>query len=330
MLTIHENLETALESCTMVGITHGGIFHADEVLATVILERAFGDFGIVRVASVPENVPSQVIVYDIGYGAFDHHQPQGAGNRKNGVPYASAGLIWRAYGKAALKDTTEDKDNASKIWSMVDCRLVQGVDAVDCGVAPKNYQYGVISLSQIVSGFNPVWNSNLSNNQAFKKAAGTMSQVLSNTIEYAAGIVKAEKAISQAIDTAEQGILILPDFMPWREGVLRSANPKAEGINFVIYPSVRGGYNWQVVPKNMSTRTARKEVPTAWWGLAGKELQEVCGVPDATFCHRAGFIGGAQSLLGALAMVSADAAAIALNQHARLATVSATDLSTKS
>ena len=329
MLTVYENLETALENYAVVGITHGGIFHADEVLATAILERAFGDFGIVRVASVPENVPSQVIVYDIGYGAFDHHQPQGAGNRKNGVPYASAGLVWREYGMAALRDV-EKTDSASKIWSMVDCRLVQGVDAVDCGVAPKNYQYGVISLSQIVSGFNPVWSSDISGNKAFEQAVDVMSKVLANTIASAAAIVKAENAVNQAINTAEQGILILPEFMPWREGVLKSANPKAKDINFVIYPSARGGYNWQSVPENVDSCKARKEVPTAWWGLAGKELQEVCGVPDATFCHRAGFIGGAQSLSGVLAMASADTAAIALNQHARLAAVSATDLSTKS
>jgi len=40
----------------------------------------------------------------------------------------------------------------------------------------------------------------------------------------------------------------------------------------------------------------------AWRGLRGAELNEVAGVPDAEFVHRAGFIGGAWSKESAITM----------------------------
>ena len=88
-------------------ITHGGVFHADDVMATVILEKVFGDVTVCRVLEVPEKLNSNVIVYDIGCGKWDHHQKGGNGVRKNGsnvgVPYAAAGLIWRDFGYEAIK-----------------------------------------------------------------------------------------------------------------------------------------------------------------------------------------------------------------------------------
>ena len=52
-------------------ITHGGVFHADDVMATVILEKVFGDVTVCRVLEVPEKLNSNVIVYDIGGGKWD-------------------------------------------------------------------------------------------------------------------------------------------------------------------------------------------------------------------------------------------------------------------
>lgn len=300
MLIVYENIEEALENSTMVGITHSGMFHADEVLATAILERAFENFGVVRLSSVPKNVPSRAIVYDMGGGAFDHHQLTGAGKRNNGVPYASAGLVWQEYGMAALQGT----NNAQAIWDTLDYCLVQKVDAVDCGYISKDCQDKVFTLSQIVLDFNPVWNKPYLSNQAFEQAVGMMRQVLLNAINHAAATLNAKEQVMQAIDVAEQGVLVLPMFMPWRDSVLDPHNLKASSIQFVVYPSVREGYNWQTVPESRLIHKARKEVPTAWWGLTGKNLQEACGIPDAIFCHRDGFIGAAQSLAGALDMVS--------------------------
>lgn len=39
-----------------------------------------------------------------------------------------------------------------------------------------------------------------------------------------------------------------------------------------------------------------------WRGIRNEELQQVSRIPDASFCHATGFIGGADSRDGALQM----------------------------
>ena len=38
------------------------------------------------------------------------------------------------------------------------------------------------------------------------------------------------------------------------------------------------------------------KISSEWKGLNGSSLQEVTGIATATFCHPAGFIGGAETL----------------------------------
>ena len=64
--------------------------------------------------------------------------------------------------------------------------------------------------------------------------------------------------------------------------------------------SNRGGYNWQCIPDAPGSFGQRKPVPMPWRGLRGQELQAITGVASATFCHPAGFIGGAETLEDAI------------------------------
>jgi uncharacterized UPF0160 family protein len=63
---------------------------------------------------------------DPATGDFDHHQKGGAGERPNGIPYASFGLVWRHHGPALC-------GGDPRVVASVDGRLVQGVDAIDTG-----------------------------------------------------------------------------------------------------------------------------------------------------------------------------------------------------
>ena len=58
-------------------------------------------------------------------GDFDHHQRGGAGERANGIRYASFGLVWREFGAALA--------GGEEAAAAIDERLVQGVDANDTG-----------------------------------------------------------------------------------------------------------------------------------------------------------------------------------------------------
>ena len=285
--------------------THAGIFHTDKVFSSVILEKVLGDVYISRVFKVPEDMKDDIIVYDIGGGEFDHHQRGENGFRENGVPYASAGLIWKKYGDCIVADTADPK----LVWELIDRDLIQGIDAVDNGAMPKaEYPAQNLSVSQIISGFNPNWDSTEESDEAFVKAVEFARSVFDNALANAKSKARAKKIVEDAIESADGAIMVLEKFVPWQEFIFSSGNKKAEEIQFVIFPSNRGGYNWQCVPDTLGGFGQRKPVPEEWKGLPSEKLKEVTGVANASFCHPAGFMGGAETLEDAIALARIAAA----------------------
>lgn len=286
-----------MEQATVV--THGGVFHADEVLATVILSKVLEDITVLRTFKVPEGLSDDVIVYDIGFGRFDHHQKGGNGARENGVPYASVGLIWKEYGHQIVENTA----NPELVWELIDRDLIQGVDATDNGAMPKpESELSNMSFSNIISGFNPTWDSNEDSDEAFIKAVEFAETVFENTLKNATAKAKAQKIVEEAIEKSQEHIMVLEQFVPWQEFVFSSENAKASEVQFVVFPSNRGGYNWQCVPDMLGGFGQRKTVPSEWRGLSGENLQKVTGVPTANFCHAAGFLGSAETFEDAYAL----------------------------
>lgn len=293
MMNITKNITEA------TAITHGGTFHADEIMATVILEKVFGDITVCRTFRVPEDLKEDVIVYDIGFGAFDHHQKGGNGARENGVPYAACGLIWKEFGPQIVANTC----NPELVWNLIDRDLIQGIDAGDNGVMPKaDYPAQAMSFSAVISGFNPNWDSNEDPDEAFAKAVELAEVVFDNTLASTIAKAKAEQIVEEAIEKAEEHIMVLNQFVPWQEYIFSSTSPKADEIQFVVFPSNRGGYNWQCVPDVEGSFGQRKSVPEEWKGLRDADIQKVTGIDTATFCHPAGFIGGAETFADAYAL----------------------------
>lgn len=280
-------------------VTHGGIFHSDEVLATVILSKVLGDITVLRTFKVPEALDEKVIVYDIGFGEFDHHQKGGNGTRENGVPYAAVGLIWKKFGRPLVADTC----NPELVWNLIDRDLIQGVDATDNGAMPTaDYPAQVMQFSKIISCFNPQWDGSEDSDDAFLKAVAFAEVVFDNTFAFAVSKAKAQSIVDEAIEKSEGHIMVLDQFVPWQEFIFASNNNKAADVQLVVFPSNRGGYNWQCVPDTLGGFGQRKAVPTEWKGLRGSELQTVTGIKTASFCHPAGFIGGADTFEDALAL----------------------------
>lgn len=280
-------------------ITHGGTFHADEVMATVILSKVFDDLRVCRIFKVPEEVSEDVVVYDIGFGELDHHQKGGNGARENEVPYAACGLVWKKFGMQVVADSI----NPEKVWDIIDRMLIQGIDATDNGAMPRaEYPTQTMNISAIVSGFNPNWDSKDDPDEAFMQACALAEQVFDNCLERARGLVKADAIVEEAVEKADGHIMVLDQFVPWDNPLLNSENEKAAEIQFVVFPSNRGGYNWQCVPDALGSFGQRKQVPESWRGLRDEALQKETGIETATFCHPAGFIGGAETLEDAVAL----------------------------
>ena len=277
-------------------ITHGGVFHADEVMATVILSKVMEEVRVCRTFKVPEDIAEDVVVYDIGYGELDHHQKGGNGARENEVPYAACGLVWKKYGMKVC-------EGSEKVWDIIDRTLIQGIDATDNGAMPRvDYPTQTMTISAIVSGFNPNWDSNDDPDSCFMKAFALAEQVFDNCLERAKGLVKADEIVEEAIGKSEGNIMVLDQFVPWDMPIFNSENEKAADIQFVVFPSNRGGYNWQCVPDAPGSFGQRKSVPESWRGLRGEDLQKETGVATASFCHPAGFIGGADTLEDAITL----------------------------
>ena len=280
-------------------ITHAGTFHADEVFATVILEKVFGALSICRVNAVPDKMREGVIVYDIGQGELDHHQRGGNGTRNNGVPYAASGLVWKQYGKRLTERTCDPE----LVWELIDRELIQGIDAIDNGVLPQtDYAVKYLNVSELIRMMNPLGNTDESFDEAFYKAVSLAEMIFERVYASAVSKAEARQKVELAVQNTAGNIMVLDQYVPWQQFIFDSADPRAEEILFVVFPSARGGFNCQCVPDVPGGYGQRKSMPEKWRGLTGKELQRATGVPDAVFCHPAGFIGGAETLEGAVKM----------------------------
>lgn len=273
-------------------ITHGGVFHADEVFATIILEDVLDtDITVARVLNVPENV-EDAIIYDIGGGDLDHHQRGGNGERKNGVPYASCGLVWNNF--ASNKYSEDEIDYIDKL-------LIQTIDANDNGTIPKiDYCVNVVNICNIISWMNATWDNNIDNDERFIKACNIAREIYKAAIKKALSTLKATQYVNSAIDESSDGIVILDTFMPWQSALFK--HEKCNEINFIIFPSKRGGYSCQCIPTEIGGFDQRIPLPESWRGLSGEELEKVSGIEGAIFCHKAGFLCSNKTMAGAILM----------------------------
>lgn len=298
-----------------MAVTHGGTFHCDEVMATVILELYHQAIGIneMTVCRVnrydPQEHPGHhAYVYDIGGGNWDHHQRGGNGSRDNGIPYSSCGLIWRDFGMTVC-DGRWSLAETKAIWQNIDKDLIQPIDSVDCGTMPRtDYPVQPLTVSSVISAFNPNWDDNLDLDCAFRRAFDYAYATFHMIYNRAVAKVKAANEVYKILDGAKDPrIMILEKYLPWIDIIL---NPDDNHVNRAskvlvgIYPAHRGGYQWRTVPDREGSYGMRAPAPTKWWGQSGDAIREITGVKTANFCHPNGFIGGAETLEDAITMAT--------------------------
>lgn len=283
MIKIVKNIEDA------GFVTHAGKFHADEVFATILLEKIYDKINLIRLPEVDGINLDKKFVYDIGGGKFDHHQIGGNGQRNSGIKYAAFGLVWKEFGRKYLQK--KQVNNIEECFNMFDKNFVQFIDAGDNGqIKYENIDINLVTLSDIIEGFNPNWNEDTDPDEKFTEALQIAKKVFDNKIESTISKCNAKKFVEQAIENSENGIMILDKFMPYQEFILESNNEKAGKILYVVFKSNRKGYTIKAVPKKMGSFENRKSFPKEWCGLRNEELQTVTGVKTATFCHNMGFI----------------------------------------
>ncbi len=277
-------------------ITHSGTFHADEVMATVILLNKFGSMKLFR-STNPKN--DNAFIYDVGFGAFDHHGIDFDEARENGVKYASCGLIWRAFGNDIVsKLDVEDTEN---FVQSIDKNLIMDIDRDDNGQTLKNEpEIKLQNIPNLIGSFNPVWNDLSSETINFLNAVSFANTIFNNMINKMVSKEAAKKIIEEKIEESNNGILILDNYMPWKDIVLSSSNPKASEILYAIFPSKRGGYNVVATPVISGSFDVKKPFPEEWAGKENDELRQISGIDTITFCHKNLFICACKTFEDAL------------------------------
>ncbi len=287
------NIQITKDETKANAFTHAGVFHADDVFSTVLLGQMF-DIVLARVNHVPlHNV--NCIVYDIGLGKFDHHQPTAA-LRPSGNKYASFGLLWKHYGMKYLTENNGCTQEIANIaFNIIDKMLVEGVDAIDNGQVERSSQgFQIMSVSGAISAFNPNWDSYEDNDVAFMRAVKFAEIIFNNTVESAISKACVKEEVDKAIESSGS-IMELDKFMPWEQFLFESTNENAPNILYVIYPSNRGGYHIKAVPDAFGSFGMRKAFPKSWAGKRNEDLENESGVLNVTFCHTERFLCAAKT-----------------------------------
>jgi uncharacterized UPF0160 family protein len=226
--------------------THDGLFHVDDVVAVAIIKNFWdvltdlrGEVKVVRTRN-PQSLAKADIVLDVGAvydpakGRYDHHQRGGAGSRENGVPYATAGLVWKAFGAMIC--------NCEFVAQLVDQTLIQGIDALDTGVRlTSEIVQGSIPFATILDVLNPGWHEELEKDvlwrtstpwheegdfdTAFGQAVDNAQTMLARTIERAQGYLLAQEVVRKAISETEEDlrVIVMHGFAPGQETVITEA-----------------------------------------------------------------------------------------------------------
>lgn len=283
-------------------VTHNGGFHADELLSSVILTRLFPEARIVRSRAAEWITPgSDRIIYDVGglydpqAQIFDHHQ-RGAPLREDGQPYSSFGLVWKHHGRAYLAALGVPEADNEVVHGDFDRKFVLPIDLMDNGALnPASAgPLAALTLPSLLETLKPVFDEKDADaeDRGFQAALAIARSLVEAGIAQRAAKSRAEALVTAAIaQTGDRRVLELPYGMPFRPAIVKAG---ADHLLFVVHPRDR---DWCITGIRQAEEgfELRADLPAAWAGLSNGDLEAVCGVKGATFCHNGRFIAAAST-----------------------------------
>lgn len=287
-------------------VTHPGGFHADDLFAAATLSIVLdGRVKIIR-TNDPEIIAKGDAVFDIGLisspeiDRFDHHQKGGAGERENGLPYASFGLVWKKYGEQIC--------GSKKVADRIDRKIVQPIDASDNGVdISKPLFDGIVrrGVEKVFMDKIPTWKEKgLNIDKIFTEQVKEVKKFILREVKISKDEEEGNQIIIDSYNKSQDKRIVVLDISLPRNLYQDSLASFPEPI-YVIMPTGDGN-SWKVeaVIKNIGTKESRKPFPENWRGLRNKDdsLKEVTGISDVIFCHKSGFTMQAVSKESALAL----------------------------
>lgn len=279
-------------------ITHDGKFHPDDVFSTVFLSKYIENPCLYRIGVGPvEN--TNAIVYDVGFGKFDHHGPDAKRRPNSNLKYCSFGLLWTEYGKDYL--TKNNYEYVDELYNTIEEVLVKQIDGIDNGVFPEiNAEYKLLDLDKIIDMFNPTWEENPDTDINFANALNTAETIFDNVIRTEYSKIKATQKVLSKIPTVKDNILILDEYLPYQHAIFTSEDPLAKEIKVIILPSNRGGYCIKPITISEESKELLINFPKEYRGLHDEELANLSGIKTAKFVHSSGFLASTKTLEDAI------------------------------
>lgn len=278
-------------------VTHTGSFHPDDVFSTAFLSRLVENPILIRTTNAQDAQPN-AIVYDIGFGKFDHHGTDARYRTEpyEKIKYCSFGLLWEEYGLNFLKKLYNEDINHEQLYKNIEEKLILQIDAIDNGYFPKiESEYHLTDLDKVIDLFNKTWIEEVDNDDNFLVAVNVASQIFDRIIKREYGLIIAAKKIEPLFDTVENNILLLEEYIPYLDAIFNSKHPKASEIKIVIFPSNRGGYNVKPMTVSKKSKELVVNFPKKLWGLHDEELEQVSNIKGARFIHLTGFMSATET-----------------------------------
>ncbi|KAI4491037.1 hypothetical protein M0802_010454 [Mischocyttarus mexicanus] len=313
--------------------THDGVFHCDEALAIFLLKLLpkYKDAVIVRSRDLNILETCDIVVdvggkYDHSICRYDHHMRDFKESLSSIVKepgcdseicLSSAGLIYCHYGHEIIKLLAPPgtKDNDIKaIFKNVYYSLIQEIDAIDNGIlmCKEEPLYNILTgissrVSRLNSGSD---NKTFDVDKQFQKAIELVGEEFLYAVHHcinewlpARNIV--QKAVENRFKVHTSGeIIILEKCVPWNVHLsqIEKEQNLSPLIKYVIFEDVSKGYRIRAIPVIPGSFLCRIFLPEEWRGLRSKELEMVSGINGTIFVHANGFIGGNETLEGAIQM----------------------------
>ena len=244
------------------------------------------------------------------------------------------GLIWLHYGKDVVdkvlslvypKEFIQSLRPIDRIdiWSSLDDGLVSAIDANDNGEG-KEFDmelspFRTSDASKYIADLNPTTTATINadyerikelETEAFLAGMSFAKTVLMNNITSQAEMIYYRARFMELLlhMDPDDHILVMEKYIPWAGAYARAGN-QTNGVDMVVYPTNNGSWMCQspkyyvkrdqftcsATMSDGSRRELKHPAPLEIRGLRDEELVKKTGIPDVTFVHTSGHLGGAKT-----------------------------------
>lgn len=315
-------------------ITHDGRFHADEVLACVLLKKMYPGSNIIRTRDldiINHYISKKLVIaivdvfgqYNSDKCYFDHHQ-RGFETYINGVKCSSAGLIFKHYSSQILEAYGIQTENKDKVIKDIYAQYFRSVDAIDngvtinCTVNVQNERNSVEhDLGVKVTGkssdpaliYMRTISSMVAECDNFEEAFAFVNKDFSNFMrsmqKWSLKYDKVKELLgnignNDVVDNKYKKSILLTEQMD-NIGKIVCEIEGELGLD-VRYIVDKQADRYKVFAVPINTRGFETKTPLneKWRGLRDGELSKTSGIDGCVFVHATGFLGINYTLEGAL------------------------------